>query len=160
LIVLGGVGFAVWTSTSRTVAPTGCASTPPTPIQLNQVVQGELTTFHTRRAYELSLAQPTQVTIAATSSWDNFLELYLGSSGQIFLQDDDSGGGRNAMISAMLAAGTYTVVVRPFSNATGPFSLTVSGFSTTATTVPAYPYPYPQPPPQAYPPVMPGMPAQ
>ncbi len=127
IVVLGAVGVGVYSSIFGWGLPSGCVSEPPTPITLNGTAQGEITTFHTYRLYELAITSQTQVSIAASSTYDNYLELYLGESDQAMLQNDDGGNGFNALISTTLAPGMYYILIRPFSDGTGPFTLTVTG---------------------------------
>lgn len=158
LIALAGVGVAIFMNAARSPGGASVASGVPEPIQLNQVLAGELTTFTTRRLYQLTVTEPTQVMISATSTWDNYLEVHMGpdASGMLLYQDDDSGGSRNALINALLAPGVYTIVVRPFSRATGAFTLNVTGYSAMPRPPPG-PYGYPGGPdpsaiaPQLYP---------
>ena len=96
------------------------------PITLNTPVTGDITWNHSWRFYEFTLIQPSRVNIAVNSAYDNYLELYQGESTTIFMQDDDSGSKLNAMINANLPAGVYYVVVRPYSDGSGPFTLTVT----------------------------------
>ena len=53
-------------------------------------------------------------TIALTSGYDNYLELYQGESTTIFMENDDGGNGLNALITANLAPGVYYIVARPY----------------------------------------------
>jgi hypothetical protein len=94
---------------------------------VNQPMQGELSTMHSHRLYELVAPGSMSVTISAQSSFDNILELYQGDSRDPIAQDDDSGSGTNALLSAQLAAGTYYVMVGSYSgSSTGPFTVTCS----------------------------------
>ena len=77
--------------------------------------------------YQLTLAADATVDIEADSSdFDAYLVL-LDSKGAVVDEDDDSGGNTNARISANLAAGSYTVVVKPFGDYTsyGKYALTI-----------------------------------
>jgi hypothetical protein len=127
IVVLGFAGVGFYTSNYGCALPPGCVREDPTPIMLNQTLQGELTTLHTYRLYALTIDQPTQVQISATSSFDNYLELYLGDSQSPMMQNDDGGSGLNALITATLAPGNYYVLLRPFSEGTGAFTLSVMG---------------------------------
>jgi len=97
------------------------------PIGLNQPVQGEITYSQDHQVYELGITQPTAVTITVQSNFDSYLELYTYDNDSTpFLQDDDSAGNLDAQISTTLEVGVYYVLVRPFSDGTGTFTVTVS----------------------------------
>jgi hypothetical protein len=75
--------------------------------------------------YTLTLSADTAVELHANSSdFDAYLVL-LDGKGNLIDQDDDSGGGTNAMVAQFLPAGTYYVVVKPFGDYTshGTYSL-------------------------------------
>ena len=97
------------------------------PLALNVPAVGVLTGSSQRQVYELAIAEPTLVTIAVDGSFDNYLELYRDGEPTPFLEDDDSGPGLNAQLSTHLTPGVYFVLVRPFSSATGTFTVTASG---------------------------------
>jgi tyrosinase len=75
--------------------------------------------------YTLSLAADTAVELRANSTDFDAYVILLDAKGNLIDQDDDSGGGTNARVTQLLAAGTYYVVVKPFSLYTsgGTYSL-------------------------------------
>ena len=83
------------------------------------------------RYYTFTLSEDTEVTIDLTSSVDTYLFLRSGSatSGTALHSNDDiESGNTNSRIVATLAAGTWTIEATTYStNATGSFSLSVSG---------------------------------
>ena len=62
-----------------------------------------------------------------SSDFDGFL-IVLDSKGNVIDDDDNSGGGRNPLISYTFDAGTYFVVVKAFNSytSTGNYTLAVT----------------------------------
>lgn len=132
-IVVGGQPFTI------TQAPGGACA--PTPINVGQTVNGNLTTsdcplgdgtFYD--AYSFSGTAGQQVAISMTSSqFDTFLILNR-PDGLPPIADDDGGGGTNSRIPfgsgflTLPATGTYTIWANAFdsSDTTGSYSLTLS----------------------------------
>lgn len=94
-----------------------------TPRALVDQRTSELTLMCPRRAFILSVETERDVTLETRSSFDTYLELYL--DGERVAEDDDSGHGLNARLTEHLEPGVYRVVVRPFAQSLGPFSLSV-----------------------------------
>jgi hypothetical protein len=81
--------------------------------------------------YQIQLSSDTAIDLQLDSGdFDAYLVL-LDAKGNLVDQDDDSGGGTNARITHQLAAGTYYVVAKPFTDYTsgGAYSLSVSQLS-------------------------------
>ncbi|SPF54257.1 Peptidase domain protein [Candidatus Sulfopaludibacter sp. SbA4] len=79
--------------------------------------------------YQMVLASDTTIDLRLDSSdFDAYLVL-LDAKGNVVDQDDDSGGGTNARLNELLAAGTYYVVAKPFSGYTsvGGYTLSLAG---------------------------------
>ncbi len=124
MIVVLCIGLGVfWMSGGMS----SCFAPDPIPMSLNAPVQGEVSTFTTYQIYELELFEPTVVSIAVTSGFDSYLEVYQGDSSTPLVQDDDSGSGLDAMIQTTLAAGVFYILVRPYDDDTGQFKLTALG---------------------------------
>ncbi len=85
------------------------------------------------RYYNIRVSQESTVTIDLSSSVDAYLNLrrgYNAQRGTGLHQDDNSGTGNNARISATLTAGTYTIEATTAADSqTGAFSLAVSGLT-------------------------------
>ena len=132
-IVAGGQTF--------TINQAGGGACAPSPISLNQTINGTLTTsscplgngtFYNSYSFNANAGQ--QVAIAMTSSdFDAFLILNR-PDGTVLATDDDSGGGLNSRIPpgshffSLPVTGTYTIwanAVDP-ADATGAYSLTLS----------------------------------
>jgi len=94
-----------------------------TPRALTGRHTSELTLTCPQRAFVLSVESEREVTLETRSSLDSYLELYL--DGERVAEDDDSGHELNARITQTLAPGVYRVVVRPYAQSLGPFSLSV-----------------------------------
>jgi hypothetical protein len=54
----------------------------------------------------------------------------LDSKGNLIDQDDDSGGGTNALVTQFLPAGSYYVVVKPFGDYTSHGTYTLAAKAT------------------------------
>jgi hypothetical protein len=80
--------------------------------------------------YTLNLSADTAVELRANSTdFDAYLIL-LDAKGNLIDQDDDSGGGTNARVSQLLAAGTYYVVVKPLGDYTAHGTYTLAAKTT------------------------------
>jgi hypothetical protein len=134
--IAGGPG-GLYRIDLRTVAgarPAFCGSKGP--VSLGSSVTGNITytgcqyydgTF--ADVYTLNLPSDTAVELRANSTdFDAYLVL-LDAKGNLIDQDDDSGGGTNALVSQFLAAGTYYVVVKPFGDYTNHGSYTLAARS-------------------------------
>ena len=135
------IGAVVYYNTSGASCSRSCGGGPPVPIALNTPVQGQLTPFHSRQFYRLELTSPATVQIAVVGGFDNYLELFMGDSTTPMLTDDDSGGNLNARINATLPAGVYRILVRPFSEGRGSYTLTVMGIPMPGSPMPGLPMP-------------------
>ncbi len=126
LLVVAGVVAAL--SFTRSGAPTGASNGPPPElIAVNHPVTGMIGTSPNHKIYEFVLTRPGQTTISLNSTYDNYLELYRENEDTAFREDDDSGNGLNAMITAFLQPGIYYVLARPYSDGTtGSFTLAVN----------------------------------
>jgi hypothetical protein len=132
LVVLGGmVAFLLLRSSDRPPSSSSggsvFATTAVQPIQINQQVNGELTSRITWQDYTLTLEQMTSLNISVTSSFDNYVEVYRGGTEEMLAHDDDSGDDRNALLNTTLPPGNYRIRVRPFSTGSGSFILVVTG---------------------------------
>jgi len=83
----------------------------------------ELTLTCPQRAFILSVETERDVTLETHSSLDAYLELYLDE--ERIAEDDDSGHELDARLTQRLEPGVYRVVVRPYAQSLGPFSLSV-----------------------------------
>jgi hypothetical protein len=80
--------------------------------------------------YTLNVSADAAVELRANSSdFDAYLVLF-DSKGNLIDQDDDSGGGTNALVTQFLPAGTYYVVVKPFGNYTSHGTYTLAARAT------------------------------
>jgi hypothetical protein len=80
--------------------------------------------------YSLTLSADTAVELRANSTdFDAYLVL-LDSKGNLIDQDDDSGGGTNALVTQFLPAGSYYVVVKPFGDYTSHGTYTLAAKAT------------------------------
>ena len=94
-----------------------------TPTALVDRRTSELTLTCPQRAFVLSVESERTVTLETRSSLDSYIELY--RDGERIGQDDDSGHELNARLTQKLAPGVYRIVVRPYAQSLGPFSLSV-----------------------------------
>ena len=113
--------------------PAGCA--PLAAIAPGDTVQGALSftacpypddTF--ADIYQLDLADSASLDLLVSSDdFDAYL-LLLDAKGSVIDEDDNSGGGRNALVGHTLDPGTYFVVAKPFSGytSTGKYTLTIT----------------------------------
>jgi hypothetical protein len=77
--------------------------------------------------YQINLSSDTAIDLHLNSSdFDSYLVI-LDAKGNVVAQDDNSGGGTNAWVAQLLAAGTYYVVAKPSGDYTahGDYSLIV-----------------------------------
>lgn len=86
---------------------------------------GALSLFTQRQRHELTITEPTIVTLETHSGLDLYLELD-DRDGTRIAEDDDSGEGTEARLVQRLDPGTYWVAVRPYGATTGPYRLSVS----------------------------------
>jgi hypothetical protein len=113
--------------------PVGCA--PVSTVNPGDSVQGTLTftgcqypddTF--ADVYQFTLSDITALDLHLDSpDFDAYL-VVLDSKGNVIDEDDNSGGGTNALVSDTFDPGTYYVVAKPFAmyTATGKYTLTLS----------------------------------
>jgi hypothetical protein len=81
--------------------------------------------------YQVTLTTSGTLDVRLNSSaFDAYLVL-LDSKGALVTQDDDSGGGTNARITAPLAAGNYYIVAKPFGDYTSAGAYTLITATTT-----------------------------
>ena len=104
----------------------GGSNEPPVPLAINTPVQGTLSRAHPYRLYEIGITQPSQLTVSLNSQFDNYLELYAGDSQTPMMENDDGGSGLNAQLSTVLQPNIYYILVRPYSEGTGPFTITAA----------------------------------
>lgn len=104
---------------------------PPTPrcvdrfgIDVGSETSGQLTLLCPRARFAIELDAPTPLVLTTRSGLDIYLEVR--REGRMIVEDDDSGPGFDARISATLGPGRYDVDVRPYSAATGPFVLEIT----------------------------------
>ena len=95
----------------------------------NAVLQGTL-----RQRFTVSV--PDGVLVAYTeSNLDTVMRIY-NIHGDEIAYDDDSGGGRNARISVLVSAGTYTIEIHGYNDReVGPYTLHIADESEIATTI-------------------------
>lgn len=118
---------------TRGVQPAPAAPLPPLEyIQVNSTTSSFLDGANPRRRYLFNISQPGLVTIQLLSDFDNYLELYDATGANQLATDDDSGEGLNALLSRNLGPGQYSVLVRPYSDGTGPFTLIIMAPAETA----------------------------
>jgi uncharacterized protein len=108
------------------VAPpqTSCAARAGLSLATHIETPGQLTLLCPRARYAITLDAPTPLVIATRSGLDVYLEVR--REGVMIVEDDDSGPGLDARITATLGPGRYDVDVRPYSAATGPFVLSIA----------------------------------
>jgi hypothetical protein len=78
--------------------------------------------------YQLEVTDTSALDLRLDSSdFDSFL-VVLDKKGNVIDEDDNSGGGKNALVSYTFDAGTYFVVVKPFNSytSTGNYTLTLT----------------------------------
>jgi hypothetical protein len=99
---------------------------PAVPLPLNQPVPGYVDSSNPQARYRFVIEQPGPVTVAVTGDFDSYLELYQEDSRQPLMEDDDSGGNLDPLLTTALAPGSYVALVRAFTDGTqGSFVLTV-----------------------------------
>jgi len=122
-----------------------------TPIEVNQRITGEFTAFHTTALYEFQQATPDVVTVTARFESEIYIEVQQGG------RPVERGVGR---VTARLEPGTYQVMIRPYRQGSGSYTLLIA----TATAplspdAPTPPTPVSPTPPTPVPPVQPAPPA-
>jgi hypothetical protein len=113
--------------------PVGCA--PAGSPALGDTVQGTLTftscqyvdgTFADIYQFQVGDLTPVDLHLASTD-FDSYLQV-LDSKGNVIDEDDNSGGGMNALVSDTFDPGTYWIVVKPFTgtSSAGKYTLTIT----------------------------------
>ncbi len=117
-----------------------------TPISVGQTISGNLTAAAPARSsgragqyadlYRFTIASPQPLVLRMSSDiFDTYLQI-LDSNGAVIVNDDDSGGETNSRIDRVFGAGTYVIEATSYSpEATGAYSLSLSGQATTPISV-------------------------
>ncbi|MFN3235535.1 MAG: PPC domain-containing protein [Pseudomonadales bacterium] len=110
------------TLVSGSLASTDCT--------VNDVLGNGDASFADRYTFSIATSGPVSVAMSS-STLDSFLRL-LSADGTVLAQDDDSGSGFDARISAELNAGSYAVLANSATNTaeTGAYTIVVSSNST------------------------------
>jgi len=93
------------------------------PIKLGEAIHVYLHTVSESRWYRYDIPRPETLFVVQTrGNMDMFLSLY-DADGKLIKEDDDSGEGKNALISHRLGPGTVYIQVKEYSNQTGHCTL-------------------------------------
>lgn len=85
------------------------------PVNIGDVVDGGIDTPCDFDSYSVTVPQATFITFSTSGTGDTAMELSDAAGNNVLGCDDDSGSGTASSISGCVAAGTYTLTVRPFS---------------------------------------------
>jgi uncharacterized protein len=91
-------------------------------------LEGELSLARPRQRFAFEASQDREVTIETRSGLDLYLELdrLEGTARTRVSEDDDSGEGVDARLTAEITPGRYELVVRPYAATTGPFVVEIT----------------------------------
>jgi hypothetical protein len=100
----------------------------PVSIDASTRLSGELSLARPRQRFVLEASRSGEVTFETRSGLDLYLELdrVEGTAHTRVGEDDDSGEGVHARLTAAITPGHYELVVRPYSATTGPYVVEIS----------------------------------
>ncbi|MBY5925388.1 MULTISPECIES: hypothetical protein [unclassified Halomonas] len=91
------------------------------PLRSGDSITGTLDDASSSNTYELSIAEPTNVTLSLSS--DDFDTVLQVRGGQTNIDVDDTGSGTNSLLESVLMPGDYRVVVTGYGGESGAYAL-------------------------------------